>query len=142
MQHMSYTLKGSPSPPSPAKETDRDTGSEPDRGGTGKRIVVCKTCGRAVTTPQARIAVNGSHKHVFCNPHGIVFETACFSIAPGTSALGSPSTEFSWFAGYSWQIAICTGCAAHIGWKFIGPSPDAFYGLIVQKIEEIEETDQ
>lgn len=44
------------------------------------------------------------------------------------------STEFSWFPGYAWQIANCTVCLAHIGWRFSLPKggnliPKAFYGL-------------
>ena len=31
---------------------------------------------------------------------------------------GIPSTECSWFPGYAWQIAGCSRCHTHLGWRY------------------------
>ena len=51
--------------------------------------------------------VNGRHAHAFFNPAGIAYELRCFRTAPGISAEGAPTGEFSWFPGCRWQIALC-----------------------------------
>ena len=47
------------------------------------------------------------------NPGGFVHHLGCFGYAEGTSYLGTPESAFSWFPGYSWQIADCSACRAH-----------------------------
>ena len=31
---------------------------------------------------------------------------------------GTATVEFTWFAGYSWQIPLCGGCGNQLGWLF------------------------
>ena len=50
--------------------------------------IYCRTCGRAVTSRDRKIAVQGSHTHAFFNPAGIVFELGCYSLAPGCQRAG------------------------------------------------------
>jgi len=38
---------------------------------------------------------------------------------------GRPTTEFSWFEGYSWQVAVCSECGEHLGWRFAWAGPHA-----------------
>ncbi len=111
----------------------------PDPGDGGRRIV-CRACGQAVTAEQARTERDGSHRHVFANPHGYVYDLALFSAAPGCRCVGPSSTEFPWFAGCSWQVAACRRCDLHLGWRFAplaGGEP--FYGLIADRLAEADE---
>jgi hypothetical protein len=36
---------------------------------------------------------------------------------------GRPTTEWSWFEGYSWQICVCATCGEHLGWRFAWADP-------------------
>jgi len=97
---------------------------------------VCRHCRHKLTRPNHQTAINGSHTHTFANPSGIVFEIACFSSAQGYSFMGPASTEFAWFAGYSWRIIICASCLTHLGWFFSSVSGSGFFALIVDRIEQ------
>jgi cereblon len=47
-------------------------------------------------------------------------------------AAGRPSTEFTWFPGYAWEIAWCSRCGEHLGWRFTAVTdgePGLFWGL-------------
>lgn len=95
--------------------------------------VFCRACAQYVASPDDRIMVNESVNHVFANPHGIVYEIGCFSKVAGCLPVSEPTTEFSWFPGYEWQIVLCKNCADHLGWRF-SSSSFAFYGLIYEKL--------
>ncbi|MCF8024101.1 MAG: hypothetical protein K9J79_10120 [Desulfobacteraceae bacterium] len=105
-----------------------------------ERFLLCRQCLALITTPGERIAVNGANQHAFANPHGIVFEIGCFRNAWGCSAVGSPTDEFTWFAGYFWQVALCASCLTHIGWRFTSPDAPGFYGLILDRLMESDIT--
>ena len=107
-----------------------------------ERYIVCRQCGQRLTRPSERISVSGSHSHTFANPSGLVFEIGCFRMARGCSFIGPPSLEFPWFAGYSWQIATCSTCQAHLGWLFIGQQSHQFFGFILDRLREVDSTDQ
>ncbi|MFW2368920.1 MAG: cereblon family protein [Desulforhopalus sp.] len=96
-------------------------------------VIFCKACGLTVTSRDQKIGVQGSHRHTFFNPAGIVFELGCFAQAPGCSLAGEPTSEFTWFAGYVWSFALCRKCKAHLGWFFEKDST-TFYGLILAKL--------
>lgn len=102
---------------------------------TEKKKILCKECKSKITDSSFFISINNSHEHSFFNPHGYVFQIKCFSLAQGCIVTGEPSSEFTWFAGYKWQIAICALCFAHLGWKFQSGS-STFYGLIKNNIIE------
>ncbi|MBF0377013.1 MAG: hypothetical protein HQK72_05975 [Desulfamplus sp.] len=84
-----------------------------------KKVIVCAFCGNSITDVSQIISVNGSHQHVFVNPHGIVFDTICFNQCDGCIVDSSLSSEFSWFHGYSWKVAGCNRCYRHLGWLFL-----------------------
>ncbi len=65
---------------------------------------------------------------MFFNPSGVVFDIRCFSQAPGVQVTGRKSSEFSWFAGFDWQLGLCRGCGIQLGWFFSGSG--SFYALI------------
>ena len=98
-----------------------------------EEIIVCGFCNHHITDPTKQITVNDSFRHVFANPHGIVFEIGCFSGARGCKPVSISSNEFSWFVGFSWQICVCSYCSAHLGWVFKSDS-SKFYGLILEKL--------
>ena len=101
---------------------------------------LCARCRRLVTRGRWRLAMGGSHEHVVFNPAGIVFRVLCFKEAPGAVAAGEASADFSWFGGYSWRLALCAGCGAHLGWRYEGDGPPAiFFGLIKPMLVEAAE---
>ncbi len=101
---------------------------------SGRRLL-CAACGEPITTDEQRISIAGRHVHRRVNPVGVEFEFGSFSAAPGSVVVGQPTTEFAWFAGYSWVYAICRGCGAHLGWLFEGHEP-RFFALILNRLEE------
>lgn len=96
--------------------------------------LVCKACGQKVARTSWRCEVNGRHRHVFSNPGGYVFEIGCFAKGLGLIMEGDPTDEFTWFPGYRWQIALCSTCAALLGWRYTGASH--FYGLVLAALAE------
>jgi hypothetical protein len=103
-------------------------------GSTSDRAIVCKACGHALTRRSARIEVSGRHRHTCVNPSGVVFTIGCFEVAPGCIPFGGRSDHFTWFAGHTWQIALCAACSAHVGWSYQGAS--SFHGLILDRISD------
>jgi hypothetical protein len=91
----------------------------------------CARCGAFMTRARFGIRMNGEHEHVVFNPAGILFRVVCFTDAPGAVAVGNASDQFSWFKGFTWRIALCKGCGAHMGWMYEGGgAPAVFFGLI------------
>ncbi|NOQ45740.1 MAG: hypothetical protein GQ559_03570 [Desulfobulbaceae bacterium] len=95
--------------------------------------LICAACSAAVTTKDQAVTINGNHEHAFFNPAGIAFELRCFRTVPGGLIQGNPTTEFTWFSGFSWQICLCGNCLSHLGW-FFSANEHAFYGLISDRI--------
>ncbi len=122
----------------PGEEGDTTTvekGAE-DRLPEEEEYILCRQCRQAITKPAERIAMQGSHRHTFANPHGVVFEIGCFRSAKGCGYAGAASDEFSWFAGYSWRVCFCSMCLTHLGWIFIQKGGDIFHGLILERLIE------
>lgn len=107
-----------------APEADEDVRAE----------ILCRQCRQGITAPDLRISIQGSHRHTFANPHGIVFEIGCFREARNCGVLGAPTDEFSWFSGFRWQIVICGTCLTHLGWLFTSGAPAQFFGLILDRL--------
>ena len=103
-----------------------------------ERWIVCRQCQQRLTRPREKIPINGSHSHTFANPSGVVFEIGCFRMVSGLSYIGPPSYEFPWFAGHSWQIVICSTCQNHLGWWFQGAGFNSFFGLILDRLQEVD----
>lgn len=98
-------------------------------------MILCANCRHEITTTAEKIEIAGGHRHTFANPHGIVFDIGCFRSAPGCRQTGFLIPEFSWFAGYQWQIALCGNCRVHLGWLFVSGRNDAFFhGLILDRL--------
>ena len=90
--------------------------------------IFCAQCGHFITRSHWRISRNGDHQHTVFNPAGQVYQIVCYADAPGVVPDGQPSDNFTWFAGYLWQVAYCRNCNRHMGWMFTGD--DTFFGLI------------
>lgn len=114
---------------SPDVMTEEASEAEPDE----REGIFCRRCLSEITTPDDKMYVNGAHIHTFANPEGIIFEIACFRDAPGCGYTGAPTSHFTWFSGYSWRIALCRRCLAHLGWGFFGKE-DMFNGLITERL--------
>jgi len=80
----------------------------------------------------------GEHAHTFTNPHGLRFRIGCFADVTGCLVEGEPTTYWTWFPGYAWQMENCGSCRTHLGWRFRAPQ-HLFHGLILDRLAEIEE---
>ena len=101
-----------------------------------EEYILCRQCRQAITRPDDRLSIQGSHRHTFANPHGIVFDIGCFRSVIGCGYAGAASDEFTWFAGYKWRVCYCTMCLTHLGWIFSSKAGDTFHGLIMDKLIE------
>ncbi len=90
----------------------------------------CVVCDHEITDAASRTERGGAHEHTFVNPHGIAHHIGCFVSAPGCGHRGATETAFSWFPGWSWQVAVCGRCNTHLGWIF-RCSGEQFHGLIL-----------
>lgn len=93
----------------------------------------CVVCDHRISEAAYRTERAGAHAHTFVNPHGIAFEIGCFVAAPGCVHVGDTETAFSWFPGWSWQIAVCARCRTHLGWIF-RLAGEQFHGLILDAL--------
>ncbi len=122
-----------PGTPTPTTRGKTAPATDPTIPDADERLL-CAFCRHPVTSQSRRIAVSGSHRHVFANPRGLVFAIGCFSAAPGCRCVGDISTEFSWFPGTAWQIACCAVCGEHLGWRYAGLAAEGFFGLILDRL--------
>jgi hypothetical protein len=99
----------------------------------GGRRLVCRACAATITSERERVEMAGAQEHTKQNPAGFVFRIGCFRAAPGCVEVGPEVAEHSWFAGYTWQIALCGGCFTHLGWAFRAER-DRFHGLVVDRL--------
>jgi hypothetical protein len=120
-----------------------DPGFNPDTETTDEtrtqfpeKPLFCAACRTKITWKEASISINGSHKHVFVNPVGLVFELGCFSRAVNLSGLGTVTSEFTWFPGYSWQTMICFNCHSQLGWSYHGENESMFFGFILDRLTD------
>lgn len=96
----------------------------------------CKRCKTQIASYSDIFAMaKGNVNANYCNPAGYIHETLTVhkTSEDAERLVDRPSTEFSWFPGYAWQIAVCKQCSSHIGWKFSALSkhlkPKSFFGL-------------
>ena len=115
-----------PEPLIDREETDQDAGK-------GHRLF-CSVCGNPITTQDQGFPVNGSHEHSHTNPHGITYHIGCCRQASGCGHIEPATDEYTWFPGYSWQVAVCGNCGEHMGWLFRGSGGNAFHGLILARL--------
>lgn len=97
-------------------------------------LILCRFCHAAITSRQQELTIGASHQYRFLNPSGLQFLIGCFRQAPGCDISGPATEEYSWFPGYTWQLAKCSDCGEHLGWFFQSGETDQFFGLIVDKL--------
>jgi hypothetical protein len=90
----------------------------------------CRKCGEALAPRSARIDLS---PETFVSPEGFVFTLLGVRVAPGCSAVGTPTSYWTWFPGCAWQVALCRTCGAQVGWAYTGAS--TFAGLIRERVE-------
>jgi len=100
-------------------------------------VLVCALCGTAITSSAERVAVGGAHEHFEVNPHGASFRFGCFGLAVNLLTIGPPQRAWTWFPGYAWQVIVCAGCAAHMGWRFQSET-HRFHGLLLDALVEAD----
>jgi hypothetical protein len=96
--------------------------------------IVCRQCRHEITSASESKHIDGAHAHTFANPEGIVFEIVCYRDAWGCGYVGPNSPKFTWFAGYTWRIAVCANCHVHLGWRFSAAEGHFFHGLITNRL--------
>ena len=131
-----HCLRKEVAQPAPAR---RPTPRPAQDEGEG-RVLACAVCRQKITTTAARISVGGAHEHSFANPHGFRFHIGCFARVVGCVPVGEPSSYWSWFPAYTWQIEDCGSCAGHLGWLF-RTDDHRFHGLILDRLVEVEESE-
>lgn len=109
------------------KPTVTEQSEEPD-------AILCGNCFQTITNISERMTVQGAHQHAFANPQGVIFEIGCYRRADGCRYSGIPTSEWSWFRGFSWRFAICGKCLLQVGWFFSSKSDVGFNGLIINRL--------
>jgi len=98
-----------------------------------ERVWRCAACGREIAFDRDRIPLEGAPSRAFVNPAGVEYVIAGFREASGCAGAGEPSSYWSWFDGFSWQVALCSGCGVHLGWSFTSEA-ERFYGLVLDRL--------
>ncbi len=106
-----------------------------DEAGDAPDLVYCDACAQPVARKSDATSINGSHAHQCTNPYGIRFHVGCYSDALGCDLSGRPTSADTWFPGFHWRLATCSGCHAHLGWYF-ERGQEYFYGLILDRIRQ------
>jgi hypothetical protein len=101
-----------------------------------KSALCCAQCQHRITEHSAGLELAGGHIHVFTNPGGFVYEIALYEYADCVMA-GPATTDYTWFPGHAWQMAMCASCHAHLGWRYRKAGSVAFYGLIRERLVEV-----
>jgi hypothetical protein len=103
----------------------------------GQRLF-CISCLNGITSEIERIDRQGGHSHFFKNPYGVEYHVGCFAAAAGCRNIGPRTEQWSWFKGFTWQVALCQSCGVHLGWYFTSFSGDGdgdgFFGLILPQL--------
>jgi hypothetical protein len=113
---------------------------EPEKAPDEERIFVCRRCDTEISSRRQLFAMRAaSYVQVFPNPYGHMKVIYTFRDAKAVLLTGTPTTEFTWFAGYTWRIAYCAACRNHLGWLFESidaSEPPVFYGLLKDELVE------
>ena len=111
-----------------------NTKADKKRSSEDFKHIRCRHCENIIADTNALFSMRqGRTSLVFSNPAGVLFEILTLLYAQNLTFMGTPTSEFSWFSQYSWQVAVCSNCLNHLGWCYhaiYGEEPSIFYGLI------------
>lgn len=134
LTHLAPVIYGLKTPAAPEKSGAADPQSATKEDPAEERLILCRECLYPITREEERREMAGAQQHTFANPAGLVFTIGCFRSAQGCVPVGPSSDEFTWFKGFAWQVGVCRGCLAHLGWHFRAPSGTSFWGLILDHL--------
>ena len=101
---------------------------------TESPTIRCAWCRQELSDTASIFSLWGQSTHsAFANPNGQLKVVITFQQVRNYLADSYVTDDFTWFAGYSWQIIYCNTCKAHIGWKYHSienRKPAMFYGLL------------
>ena len=94
----------------------------------------CACCLLVVASPRDVFSVDRTGPvGAYVNPFGYLHKVLTVLDAQQMVVIGVPSTLNTWFAGYAWQMAFCSACESHLGWRFsaaeLDRTPPRFWGL-------------
>lgn len=127
LPHYLYTEDG-------GKKDKRETEQKEKKKSKKKRKLLCKHCEHIISSPEYRMNFQGVFDHTFLNPSGQMFQIGCFRKADGCVVLGEVSSEWTWFQGFQWQVALCGQCLNHLGWFYHSETDSPFFGLILDAL--------
>ncbi len=116
------------------KKKKRKTEKEDEKQPEKERYLLCKQCENKISKPDYRSEIQGAFDHTFLNPSGQVFHIGCFRRADGCVVLGEASSEWTWFQGFHWRVALCGQCLTHLGWFYFNEDESSFFGLILDAL--------
>lgn len=119
----------------PKQEHQEDVKS--GRKASHKAGLCCIRCLHLITEHAAYMELAGGHSHVFTNPSGVTYQLVLYSRADCVIH-GPATTEYTWFAGYAWQLALCSNCHEHLGWRYRKLGSVTFFGLIRDRLREVD----
>lgn len=96
----------------------------------------CRYCKQHITDIDQALSIQGAHTHTFTNPAGFIYTINCYQSAQGCVVFGERTDEFSWFAGFKWQLALCNSCQEQLGWLF--SNSKQFYALIGDRLVQTQ----
>ncbi|XP_041968868.1 protein cereblon-like [Aricia agestis] len=113
---------------------------------TRKSVLCCTSCAAEIARREHIFAMSSEGVHSnYTNLGGYMHDVVTVSRATNTQLSGAPSAEFSWFPGYTWTIAHCHTCMAHVGWRFDAQErslrPQRFYGLCRNYVQPLPPPD-
>jgi cereblon len=114
----------------------------PERADESARYV-CRACRTPITDGSAVFGPGGAPAvQVFTNPEGRVCQVLTVTQARDLLLVGPATSEYTWFPGYAWRVALCGRCTTHLGWRYEalqGAAPAIFYGLLLSELIEQRE---
>lgn len=132
VSHILYLDRHNPWYPNGANVED----TRPEDLAVPNAALCCVQCLHPITDQAAYLELAGGHTHVFTNPGGFTYELVLYAYAD-CIPYGHATTDYTWFAGYAWQLALCANCREHLGWRYRGAGKAAFYGLIRERLLEV-----
>jgi cereblon len=111
------------------------TGTVSDEKEEPSTLLRCRFCETVVGSEDDLFCMRATTPiQAFPNPAGILYEILTLGDAHNLIFVGPPTTEFTWFTGYAWDVAHCAACTSHLGWRYlqVSPSPETpcFFGLL------------